>query len=169
MKYIIILVLSVFTQTTHAITLTSTDITEGEMLSNDFVYNGFGCKGANKMPNLSWSDLPEGTKSLAITVYDPDAPTGSGWWHFISFNIPADATSLTADNYQAATNDYGQAEFGGACPPQGHGMHRYIFTLHALSVESLDVTKDTPPAVVRYMIHANQIDSASITAVYKRD
>ena len=77
-------------------TLTSTSISEGEQLSSDFVFQGFGCEGGNTAPDLAWSGAPEGTQSYAVTVYDPDAPTGSGWWHWFTFNIPADVSELPA-------------------------------------------------------------------------
>ena len=109
--------------------LTSTTIAEGQQLDAAQVFQGFGCEGGNTAPDLAWSGAPEGTESFAVTVYDPDAPTGSGWWHWFAFNIPADVTELPAAGAVPSgtvelTNDYGTTGFGGACPPLG-GVHRY--------------------------------------------
>ncbi|KZL23730.1 YbhB/YbcL family Raf kinase inhibitor-like protein [Pseudovibrio sp. WM33] len=154
--------------------LTSTSIAEGAQLTNEFVYNGFGCTGGNLSPQLSWSNAPEGTKSFALTAYDPDAPTGSGWWHWNVVNIPASANSLEegASNDKTLpsgsmeiTNDYGSKGFGGACPPQGE-VHRYIFTIHALGVPVLDLPENPSNALVGYMIGVNRLQSAKITAVF---
>lgn len=105
------------------LTLTSPDIAEGQQLSNEFVFQGFGCEGENTAPTLAWSGAPDGTQSFAVTVYDPDAPTGSGWWHWFAFNIPADVTELPGGGEMPAgvvelANDYGATGFGGACPLQ---------------------------------------------------
>lgn len=156
--------------------LQSQSISEGAQLANEFVFQGFGCEGDNLSPELSWVNAPEGTKSFAITAYDPDAPTGSGWWHWNVVNIPADVTSLalgasgTDKMPQGAleiTNDYGAQGFGGACPPPGD-VHRYIFKAHALSVEKLELPEGASNALTGFMIGANTIESANITAVYNR-
>lgn len=154
--------------------LSSTDIAEGEQLSQEHVFAGFGCKGGNKSPQLSWTGTPEGTKSFVITAYDPDAPTGSGWWHWVAFNIPVDKSSLDTNashsgdmpkgSIQSRT-DFGTYQFGGACPPPGQ-VHRYEFTVYALDVEKLDLDKSASPALVGFMTKAHAIDSAKITAVY---
>lgn len=150
-------------------TLTSPDIGEGQQLSSDFVYQGFGCKGGNMAPTLEWSGAPDGTESFAVTVYDPDAPTGSGWWHWFVFNIPSNATSLTAggavDGVQL-TNDYGTEGFGGACPPAGE-VHRYQFTVHALGT-TLEIDNSVSNALAGFMVNANSLASSTITAVYNR-
>lgn len=156
--------------------LSSPDVAEGVQLTNDHVFNGFGCEGGNISPALSWSGAPEGTKSFVITAYDPDAPTGSGWWHWVSFNIPASTTSLPANasaeglmpegTVQSRT-DFGATQFGGACPPPGE-VHRYEFKIHALDVESLDLDETASPALVGFMTNAHTIDSDKITAVYTR-
>ena len=161
-------------------TLSSTDIAEGVMMNKAQEYNGFGCTGGDISPQLAWSNAPEGTKSFAVTVYDPDAPTGSGWWHWQMVNIPKTTTQLAKDsgnvNNQTAPqgsiqnkNDYGSRSFGGACPPEDHGTHHYIFTLHALSVEKLELPEDASGALAGYMINAHAIESAKIVALYKRD
>lgn len=150
-------------------TLTSPDIAEGQQLRSDFVFQGFGCDGGNVAPTLEWSGAPEGTESFAVTVYDPDAPTGSGWWHWFVFNIPAHVSSLSGggdvDGVQL-TNDYGAAGFGGACPPPGE-VHRYEFTIHALAT-ALELDETASNALAGFMVNANSIASSKITAVYNR-
>lgn len=164
--------------TSHAegFTLSSPDLAEGQALSSAQVFQGFGCEGGNQSPTLSWSGAPEGTKSFALTVYDPDAPTGSGWWHWNVINIPLETTSIAAgasntdampEGSRELTNDYGAVGFGGACPPPGE-VHRYQFTLHALGTDSLDLPENASNALTGFMINANVIDTATITAVYTR-
>ncbi|WP_353662979.1 YbhB/YbcL family Raf kinase inhibitor-like protein [Hydrogenimonas sp. SS33] len=158
-------------------TLESPDI-HGQ-LSLKQVYNGFGCHGENLSPGLSWHGEPKGTKSFAVTVYDPDAPTGSGWWHWLVFNIPArvhslprgagssDGSLLPKGAVQSVT-DFGKPGYGGACPPPGDGPHRYIFTVYALDVAKLPLKPDTPPAMVGYMIEKHALAKASLMAYYGR-
>lgn len=159
--------------------LTSTTVKPHATLSNAQVFNGFGCSGQNISPELKWSGAPKNTKSFAITVYDPDAPTGSGWWHWVLFNLPASATELAEGagdasgqalptGYVQGRTDFGKGGFGGACPPVGDKPHRYIFTVYALKTEKLDVPEDATAALVGYMIHANQLAKASFTAKYGR-
>lgn len=155
--------------TAPAFALSSPDIAEGQPLAAAQVFNGFGCEGGNAAPALSWSGAPEGTKSFALTVYDPDAPTGSGWWHWLAFNLPADAKGINAALPAGAIelkNDYGTRGFGGACPPPGE-VHRYHFTIHALST-TLDLDGNVSNALAGYMINANSLAKSSITAVYTR-
>ena len=166
---------SVFGQDTF--TLSSNDL-GGEATINE-EFNGFGCTGENQSPQLSWKNAPEGTKSFAITMYDPDAPTGSGWWHWIVFNIPTSTTELVANagdikldltpegTIQSITN-YGAQGYGGPCPPQGHGLHQYIITVYALKTDTLGLDENTNPAVVGYYLWNNTIAKASIVSYYKR-
>ncbi|BAF71918.1 YbhB/YbcL family Raf kinase inhibitor-like protein [Sulfurovum sp. NBC37-1] len=154
-------------------TLTSSDV--GGQLTKVQEFNGFGCNGQNVSPELSWNGVPKGTKSFAITVYDPDAPTGSGWWHWIAVNIPANVTSIPAGASGKSMpkgtietlNDFGSTGFGGACPPKGD-KHRYIFTVYALDVNKLPVKASTKPPVVGYQINAHTISKASIVSYYRR-
>ncbi|MGX9354724.1 YbhB/YbcL family Raf kinase inhibitor-like protein [Roseobacteraceae bacterium S113] len=149
-------------------TLTSPDIAEGQQLDQAFVFEGFGCEGGNQAPTLQWSGAPEGTESYAITVYDPDAPTGSGWWHWFAFNIPADVRSVEGGEVTGVqlTNDYGAQGFGGACPPPG-AVHRYEFTVHALG-STLGIDGSVSNALAGFMVNANSLASSTITAVYTR-
>lgn len=155
-----------------AMDLTSQDIQEGSRMDAKFSFGGFGCTGKNRSPQLSWKDAPKGTKSFAITAYDPDAPTESGFWHWQVINIPAAVTSIKQGqsgqfkHAKELTNDYGAQGFGGACPPKGHGMHRYQFTVWALPMESLPVGEGASNAVVGFMLNANALDKARLTATY---
>ena len=150
-----------------AFALTSNDIVDGGVLPNAQVK----AKG-NTSPHLEWSGAPEGTKSYAVTCYDPDAPTGSGFWHWTLANIPADVTELPTGGPVPAgavegRTDYGEPGFGGAAPPAGHGPHRYIFTVFAVDVEKLEVTPDNSGAVFGFNLHFHTLAKASITATYE--
>jgi len=158
-------------------TLKSDDM--GGQLSEAQVFSGFGCNGKNISPALKWVNAPQGTKSFAVTVYDPDAPTGSGWWHWVIFNIPADVGELKADAGRPEKNlapksslqsmtDFGKPGFGGACPPPGDKPHRYIFTVYALNVTKLDLDEKASPAMVGFMLNNTTIAKASLMAYYKR-
>lgn len=153
--------------------LTSTDISAGEHMSQTHEFTGFGCNGNNLSPQLSWSGAPEATQAYAVFAYDPDAPTGSGWWHWQLINIPASITTLQTGQSEMPTgsqqqrNDYGQNAFGGACPPEGHGPHRYQFTVYALP-SVLDIPQDASAALTGFMVKANAIGEASLEALYQR-
>lgn len=128
-------------------------------------------EGGNVSPELVWGDAPEGTKSFAVSCFDPDAPTGSGWWHWMLVNIPASVSGLSAgaeapEGALELKTDYGTRGFGGACPPAGDGMHRYIFTVWALPDETLPVDADATPAMAGFMIRAKALACAKITATY---
>jgi Raf kinase inhibitor-like YbhB/YbcL family protein len=158
--------------------LSSPTIKPGSMLTDAQVFNGFGCSGKNISPALKWSGAPAGTKSFAVTLYDLDAPTGSGWWHWVVYNIPASATELPegagaadgkglpAGAMQGRT-DFGTAAFGGACPPPGK-PHRYVFTVTALKTDKLDIPADGSGALVGFMVNANKLASATLAAKYGR-
>lgn len=158
--------------------LTSATLQPGDTMPAANVFNGFGCTGGNRSPALSWQGVPAGTKSLVLTLYDPDAPTGSGWWHWVVYDIPPTAHALAADAGKPggralpagaveAKNDFGYAGYGGACPPPG-SAHRYIFTLYALKVTNLDVPADAGPALVGFVTRANLIASATLQVTYGR-
>ncbi len=159
-------------------TLTSHDIAHGSFMPKAQEFQGFGCDGGNQSPQLSWSGAPAGTQAFAVFAYDPDAPTGSGWWHWQVINIPANVNNLAAGAGSSESkkmpkgsrqmqNDYGVIGFGGACPPEGHGAHRYQFTVHALS-QKLELPENASSALTGYMVHANTLASATIEALYKR-
>jgi Raf kinase inhibitor-like YbhB/YbcL family protein len=159
--------------------VTSTSFRDGDYLSLDHVLAeqyGFGCAGQNVSPQLSWSDAPAGTRSFAITCYDPDAPTGSGFWHWVVVNIPADVTSLPAGASGSGLppgaletrTDFGKPGYGGPCPPEGDHPHRYLFTVHAVSVDALPVEADTSAAVVGFQLNFNTLAKASLMGLSKR-
>lgn len=174
----VMLLLSSMSTWADTFTVTSPDIAEGQRLAKTFEFKGFGCDGDNLSPTLAWKNAPAGTKSFAITVYDPDAPTGSGWWHWQVVNIPANVQSVARGanmNPDAlpktvvqTRTDYGSARFGGACPPVGHGMHRYQFTVWALSTDHLALDENASGALTGYMLNANALAKSTITAIYSR-
>jgi len=157
------------------LTLKSDDIS-GQISINQ-VFNGFGCTGKNISPSLSWNGAPKNTKSFAVTMYDPDAPTGSGWWHWLAFNIDKETSSLATDASKLglmpkgtveSITDYGKGGFGGACPPKGDNAHSYIITVYALDIEKLELNKNANPALVGYMLNMHTIQKSSIISFYKR-
>ena len=157
--------------------MTSDDIIG--QLANRQVFNGFGCDGENISPSLRWDNAPDGTASFAVTMYDPDAPTGSGWWHWLLFDIDRKTSSLSQNagdptlniapkgSIQSVTS-FGSKGFGGACPPQGDSPHRYVFTVHALSVRTLGIDENATPALVGYNLNKNTLAKASLIAYYGR-
>ena len=157
--------------------LTSADIKPGAAIGPQFIMNMFGCSGPNVSPALAWSGAPAGTKSFVLTVYDPDAPTGSGFWHWIVYNIPASTTALAQGAGAAgaapgggvqATNDAGVAGYSGPCPPPGDKPHRYVFTVFATKADKLEVPPNPSPAVVGFVTHFATLDKASFIATYGR-
>ncbi|OAJ94014.1 YbhB/YbcL family Raf kinase inhibitor-like protein [Vibrio bivalvicida] len=163
-----------FSGVASALQIYSDDIQEGHPMAKTFEYSGWGCTGDNLSPQLSWKDIPEGTKSFAITAYDPDAPTESGFWHWIALDVPVKTTQLprgvniTELGGQEVSIDYGSAGFGGACPPVADGMHRYQFTVWALPKAKLGLDKNTPAAVVGFTLNSIALDKATLTATYTR-
>ena len=164
-----------------ALTLSSSSFKEGETLKMDHVLSadyGFGCGGGNKSPHLSWSGVPAGTKSLAVTCFDPDAPTGSGFWHWVVFDIPADVTELPRgagsddkvglpEGAIHARNDAGDQAYIGAGPPPGHGPHRYVFAVHALDVDKLGPDASASPAFVGFNLGFHTLARAVMVPTYE--
>ena len=164
--------------TAGKLTLVSPDIGQGNTIPADQVFNGFGCKGKNISPALFWSGAPAGTKSFALMVHDPDAPTGGGFWHWVVYNIPADATQIPAEagdpkkkgmpaGAVQGRNDFGAAGYGGPCPPPGK-PHHYHFRLYALKVPKLDVPADATPAVIGSNVNANKLAESDLVGLYGR-
>jgi Raf kinase inhibitor-like YbhB/YbcL family protein len=162
-----------------ALTLTSPDIKPGATIADEQVANVFGCSGKNVSPELNWSGAPKGTKSFALSVYDPDAPTGSGFWHWVVVNIPPDATSLPKGagdpkgtglpkGALLTRTDFGVPGYGGPCPPKGDKPHHYHFTIFAVDVEKLDVDENATAAVVGFNLHFHTLAKATLTGLYGR-
>jgi Raf kinase inhibitor-like YbhB/YbcL family protein len=163
---------------TQAMTVTSPDIKPGGKIADEQVYKGPGwdCTGGNTSPALAWSGAPKGTKSFAISMYDPDAPTGSGFWHWWVADIAADVTSLpkgagSGTGLPAGAlqihNDFGTIGYGGPCPPPGK-PHHYVITVYALNVDKLGVDQNTSAAVVGFNVHGHTLAKATLTGLYGR-
>ena len=160
--------------------LASPDLKPGGTIAREQVFDSFGCTGQNVSPALEWSGAPRETKSFALLVHDPDAPTGgAGWWHWLVHDIPATTNQLAKgagkvggqalpSGARHATTDYGTAGYGGPCPPPGDKPHRYVFTVYALGVDKLDVPPGATASLVGFMVNANALGKASITAMYGR-
>ena len=180
MKILISILISFvgFSAAAETFKVMSSDVKNGGVLTENQVFNSFGCTGKNISPELQWKNAPEGTKSFAVTVYDPDAPTGSGWWHWTVANIPATVTKLDRgaggengklpDGAVQGRTDFGKPGFGGACPPAGDKPHHYIFTVFALKTDKLELGPDASGAMFGYMTNANALAKASLTATFAR-
>lgn len=159
--------------------LTSPEFKDQDPLQRVHEFNGFDGTGQNRSPALRWQGAPEAARSFALTMYDPDAPTGSGFWHWILFDIDSSvtmvpaglgstgATALGASGTQAI-NDYGAPGYGGPCPPKGSPAHRYIFTVHALGISKLELPPNPTNAVVRFVMYRSTLATATLTGLYKR-
>jgi Raf kinase inhibitor-like YbhB/YbcL family protein len=163
----------------NALTLTSPDIKPGARIADEQVFSSFGCTGKNVSPALTWSGAPKGTKSFALSVYDPDAPTGSGFWHWVVFNIPADVTSLpkgagdpkgdaAPKGAVQSRTDFGTPGYGGPCPPKGDKPHHYQFTIFALDTDKLDTDENSTPAFVGFNVHFHTLAKATLTGRWGR-
>lgn len=151
----------------------------GGQSTNRHNYNGFGCTGENVSPQLFWENAPPGTKSFAVTIYDEDAPTGSGWWHWVMFDIPPSvnelksgagniAKAIAPPNSIQSKTDFGVPGYGGPCPPQGHGFHKYTVTVYALKTDKLGLDSNASCALVGFYLGQSLIEKASIVFYCKR-
>lgn len=165
------LLLPALAQAGTGLELTSPDLADGGRIGAAQVLSGMGCSGGNTAPALHWSGAPAGTQSYIVTMYDPDAPTGSGLWHWSVFDIPGDSTGLPRgalpEGAIAARNDFSQNGFSGACPPQG-ATHRYQITLYAMPQKTLPLDATASGAMVGFFAHAGALASARLTATYGR-
>ena len=173
----VVLLAALFANAAWAFELSSPDVKQGHRMDRAQEYQGFGCNGGNLSPALSWHGAPAGTKSFALTVYDPDAPTGSGWWHWVVYDIPASVHALPGGigvhaqlpaGVKEGRNDYGAHAFGGTCPPAGDKPHHYHFTVFALDADKLDIPASATAAYVGFNLHAHTLAKAEIVAVYGR-
>ena len=162
-----------------SITVASAEVKKGQPINDEQVFNGFGCTGKNISPSLNWAGAPAGTKSFAVTVYDPDAPTGSGFWHWVVFNIPASAKGLPKNAGDLKANlmpagavqsrtDFGVPGWGGPCPPKGDKPHHYIFTVYAVDTDKLDGDQNISAAVVGFMLNFHTLAKGTLTGTYGR-
>ena len=160
-------------------TLESASFGSNTTLSTKQILDKGDCNGGNVSPELHWSGAPEGTKSFAVTLFDPDARSGAGWWHWLVFDINAKTTSLepgagaavgsnTPPGSTSAKNDFGETGYGGPCPPHGDKPHRYVFTVYALSVERLGLGADADAATVKKALEASTLLSTSLQGLYGR-
>jgi Raf kinase inhibitor-like YbhB/YbcL family protein len=158
-------------------TVSSDDVADGQMMGAKQVFNSFGMTGANTSPHLRWQGFPPETQAFAVTCFDPDAPTGSGFWHWVLFDIAREVTELPSgagtgtmsglpEGAVHARNDYGTRDFGGAAPPQGDPPHRYVFAVHAVDVAKLGPDADASPAYVGFNLRFHTIARAVIVPVY---
>jgi Raf kinase inhibitor-like YbhB/YbcL family protein len=161
------------------LSLSSTDVHQGQKIAAAQVFNGMGCTGSNVSPALAWHGAPANTKSYAVTAYDPDAPTGSGWWHWVVYNIPASVTKLATGAGDASKHllppgaaqgntDFGTPGYGGPCPPAGDKPHHYHFTVFALDTDKLDIPANATAAYVGFNLHGHTLAKAELTALYGR-
>lgn len=159
-------------------TLTSTDITDGSPMAARFAYEGAADGAENLSPQLTWRDFPEATASFAVTCYDPDAPTPSGFWHWVLVDLPATVTSLDTGAGAASAalpapalhvrNDWSSRDYGGPFPPDGDRAHRYYFVVHAVDVERLGLDEQASPAVVSFNLAFHTLARAQLIATFQR-
>ena len=167
-----------FASAASAFELTSPDLKDGATVGDEFVFNNFGCTGGNVSPALNWSNAPKDTKSFAVFVHDPDAPTGgAGFWHWAVVNIPASVSAIakgdgemgkaqTKSGLQQIATDFGTPGWGGPCPPKGDKPHHYVFTVYALKADKIDLPAAATASFAAFMANMNTLDKASLTATY---
>ncbi len=182
-KLINVLILSLYfvinSTLSYAFSIESDVIKHRGAIADKYSFNGFGCSGENISPQMRWKSPPKDTKSFAVSVYDPDAPTGSGWWHWVLVNIPATYSELPLnfgnqdkfmlkDNIIQVRNDFGFYKYGGPCPPQGDKPHRYIFTIYALKIDKISLEEGATSALAGFLINQNAIAKTKFEGFYGR-
>lgn len=175
MKRICLLVMILLSQNSYTINISIPEI-KSSYFKKQHVFNGFGCTGSNQFPEIRWTNLSKDAKYVAITMYDPDAPTGGGWWHWLISNIPAGKfKKINTGNYKEIIKEgavesmtsYGKAGYGGPCPPKGDNPHRYIINVYSLA-KKVSVKASNQPGLVGYQLNANKITKASTTFLFGR-
>lgn len=175
--FVIASLFAAFALKAQTFTLKSNEL--GGQATGRQVFNGSGCNGSNLSPQLAWENAPAGTKSFAVTIFDEDAPTGSGWWHWLIFDIPATVNALSSGAGNIALNlapagaiqsvtDFKTQGYGGPCPPEGSKAHRYVVTVYALKTDKLGPDATANPALVGFMLEQNVIEKASLVFYFKR-
>jgi Raf kinase inhibitor-like YbhB/YbcL family protein len=159
-------------------TLTSTDITDGQPQDEKHAYVGATDNAGNESPQLTWNVYPDGTKSFVVTCFDPDAPTPSGFWHWVLVDVPVGTTSLDTNagangaalpgNAFHVRNDWGSKDYGGAYPPDGDRPHRYYYVVHAVDTETLGVDDEASAAVVSFNLAFHTLARAQLVATFQR-
>lgn len=160
-----------------AFTVESNDVADGQQMSDAQVYNSFGMSGQNISPHLRWHGFPAETRSFSVTCYDPDAPTGSGFWHWVLIDVPVSVTELPSGAASGEAsglppgsfcvrNDYGSKDFGGAAPPAGDPPHRYVFAVHAVDSEKLGIDSSVSPAVAGFNLRFHTIARGLLIPVF---
>jgi len=168
-----------FLPQTGSFSVSSPDFADGEKLALPQASGIFGAGGEDLSPGLEWRGFPHETKSFVVTCFDPDAPTGSGFWHWVMYNIPASVTELAPGagaqdgaklpgGASQLRNDAGLPGYLGSAPPEGHGPHRYVFTVHALTLSSLPIDDNTTPAICGFQMFGNTLARASVIPFYER-
>jgi Raf kinase inhibitor-like YbhB/YbcL family protein len=179
MRYAIVVAALLLNTTVNAQTFTLRSSDLGGQATEKQALNGSGCNGENMSPQLSWEYPPAGTKSFAVTVFDESAPTGSGWWHWLVFDIPSTARELKSGAGNPSLNiapggsvqsitDFGKHGYGGPCPPEHSNAHKYVVTIYALKTEKLGLDPTANPALVGFMLEQNVIEKSSLIFYYKR-
>lgn len=153
--------------------ITSKDFQNNEILSYNQALNAPECDGKNQSPELTWVNPPQNTKSFAIICHDPDAPRENGFYHWLVINIPSDVNhidnSSTIKNSLETKTDFGTTGYGGPCPPKGHGIHHYNFTIYALDSEKLHINKNEAPKIVEQEVQKHAIAKTTITGLFERN
>jgi hypothetical protein len=178
LKFLLIVFILLQAITTQAQTFTLKSKDAGGQATNRQKFNGMGCNGENISPELYWENAPNDAKSFAVSIYDPDAPTGSGWWHWLIFDIPAGVNELKSDAGNISKNiapagciqsitDFGKPGYGGPCPPTGDKPHMYIITVYALKTARLGLDKNANAATVGYYLNSQAIEKATIVMYSK--
>lgn len=165
------LALSALAANAEDFNIQSPDIANGGTFAAAQFWNNFGCTGENVRPSFTWSGAPEGTKSFAITLYDKDAPTGSGFWHWVVYNIPGSATGIDGKSLPAGAiannTDVGTPDYAGPCPPEGT-KHNYVYTLHALKTEKIEIPAGATAPLAGFFIYNNTIATTTLSAAASR-